>query len=159
MPDSVREITLAVNGSECVVEVEARLLLADLLRDKLALTGTHIGCEQGVCGACTVLVDGVATRSCLMFAVQAAGARVTTVEALGAESDLGPLQRAFSRHDALQCGFCTAGMLIAAFALLEENPSPSEDDVRQASAGNLCRCTGYEPIVDALLAAAREQHR
>ena len=147
-------ISLTVNGVQYAVEAEPRKLLADLLRDDLGLTGTHIGCEQGVCGACTVLVDGRTARSCLMFAVQADGANITTVEGIAAGDVLHPLQTAFSQHHALQCGFCTPGLLITSLELLERTPHPTADEVRVALSGNLCRCTGYQNIVAAVLAAA-----
>ncbi|MCL6516857.1 2Fe-2S iron-sulfur cluster-binding protein [Alicyclobacillus sp.] len=149
-------IRLRVNGAEHEVDVEPRWLLSDVLRHQLGLTGTHVGCEQGVCGACTVLVDGRPERSCLMFAVQAEGHEVTTVEGLTPAEGLSPLQAAFQAHHALQCGFCTPGMLVTAEALLRENPNPTEEQVREALSGNVCRCTGYQFIVDAVLAAARE---
>jgi aerobic carbon-monoxide dehydrogenase small subunit len=148
-------IALTVNGRQVSGEVQARVSLADFLRETLRLTGTHLGCEHGVCGACTVLVDGAAVRGCLMFAVQAEGARVTTVEGLAPEGELGDLQRAFREHHALQCGFCTPGFLTTAQALLEENPDPTEAEVRAAVSGNICRCTGYVGIVEAILATAR----
>jgi carbon-monoxide dehydrogenase small subunit len=147
-------LTLRVNGEEHRLEVEPRRLLADVLRDDLGLTGTHLGCEQGACGACTVLLDGSAVRSCLLFAVQADGEEVTTVEALAPGGPLHPLQEAFRDHHALQCGFCTPGMLLAALDLLARNPSPAADEVREELSGNLCRCTGYQRIVDAVLDAA-----
>jgi carbon-monoxide dehydrogenase small subunit len=147
-------LSLRVNGEEHRLEVEPRRLLADVLRDDLGLTGTHLGCEQGACGACTVLLDGSAVRSCLLFAVQAEGAEVTTVEALSPGGALHPLQEAFRDHHALQCGFCTPGMLLAALDLLNRNPSPSAGEVREELSGNLCRCTGYQRIVDAVLDAA-----
>jgi carbon-monoxide dehydrogenase small subunit len=147
-------ISFTVNGVQYAVEAEPRKLLADLLREDLGLTGTHIGCEQGVCGACTVLVDGRTARSCLMFAVQADGANITTVEDIAAGDALHPLQTAFSQHHALQCGFCTPGLLITSLELLERTPHPTADEVRVALSGNLCRCTGYQNIVAAVLAAA-----
>ena len=147
-------LTLRVNGGEHRLDIEARRLLADVLRDDLGLTGTHLGCEQGACGACTVLVDGAAVRSCLLFAVQAEGAEVTTVEALARGGALHPLQEAFRDHHALQCGFCTPGMLLAAVDLLARNPAPTAAEVREELSGNLCRCTGYGRIVDAVLDAA-----
>ena len=149
-------VTMRVNGEAVTRQVSPRLLLSDFLRHELGLTGTHVGCEHGVCGACTILVDGAAMRSCLMFAVQAEGARLTTVEGLSA-GGLNDLQRAFQRNHALQCGFCTPGMLAVATALLEEIPDPSERDVREALSGNICRCTGYQPIVAAILDCARER--
>jgi len=146
-----------VNGKAAEVEVEPRMTLADCLREKLRLTGTHLGCEHGVCGACTVLVDGAAVRSCLMFAVQADGAEITTVEGLAEEGGaLHPLQQAFRDHHGLQCGFCTPGMLMTLLSFLTEHPDADEHAIRDAISGNLCRCTGYESIVDAALAAARE---
>jgi carbon-monoxide dehydrogenase small subunit len=149
-------VTLHVNGAAHELAVEPRLLLLDALRDELGLGGTHAGCEQGACGACTVLVDGEAVRSCLMFAVQAGGRAITTIEGLREPSaeDLHPVQQAFSEHHGLQCGFCTPGMVMASVALLDENPQPSEDEIRIALAGNICRCTGYVNIVRAVEAAA-----
>jgi carbon-monoxide dehydrogenase small subunit len=133
-------------------------LLADCLREDLRLTGTHVGCEQGVCGACTVLVDGRPVRSCLMFAVQAQGAEIETIEALGrGPEDLHPVQQAFWDCHGLQCGFCTPGMVLTAKALLEENPQPTDEEIREAIAGNICRCTGYVFIVDAIRTAAERQ--
>jgi carbon-monoxide dehydrogenase small subunit len=148
-------ITVTVNGREHRAEVPARLSLVDFLREELRLTGTHTGCEHGVCGACSVLLDGRPIRSCLMLAVQADGAAITTVEGLapGPES-LGVLQDSFCEMHALQCGFCTSGMLIAAQALLEATLTPSEEEIREAIGGNLCRCTGYKQIVDAVALAA-----
>lgn len=148
-------ITLTVNGQEVRAEVEPRVTLADFLRDELGLTGTKLGCEHGVCGACTVLVDGAAVRSCLMLAVQAEGADVLTIEGLAGDG-LHPVQEAFWEHHGLQCGFCTPGMVLAAYALLQERPSPSEEEIREALAGNLCRCTGYQNIVVAVRAAAEK---
>ena len=147
-------ISLKINGQILDCEVEARTTLADCLRDRLDLTGTHVGCEHGVCGACTVLVDGAAVRSCLMFAVQAADADVTTVEGLADDGTLSPLQEAFRDNHALQCGFCTPGMLMTAEAFLAENPDPTRAEAAHAISGNLCRCTGYVPIVDAIMDAA-----
>ena len=151
---AVHAITLRVNGTDRDCEVEARTTLADCLREKLGLTGTHLGCEHGVCGACTVIADGAAVRACLMFAVQAQGAEIVTVEGLAQEDEMTPLQEAFRDHHALQCGFCTPGFLTTATALLSENPDPTRDEVRRAVSGNLCRCTGYVPIVDAILDAS-----
>ena len=151
----MRSIALVVNGVRHEVEVETRLTLADCLRHRLRLTGTHLGCEHGVCGACTVLVDGQAVRSCLMLAVQAEHAEVTTVEGMaGAGGTLHPLQEAFRDQHGLQCGFCTPGMLMTLTEFLDENPAPTEAEVREAISGNLCRCTGYQGIVAAALDAA-----
>lgn len=149
-----RRITVTVNGEPRTVEVEPRVLLAHLLRQGLSLTGTHIGCDTSSCGACTVLVDGRAVKSCTMLAVQADGHDVTTVEGLAAASELHPLQEGFREEHGLQCGFCTPGMMMSALALLERNPDPSEEDIRWALSGNLCRCTGYQNIVKAVLWAA-----
>jgi aerobic-type carbon monoxide dehydrogenase small subunit (CoxS/CutS family) len=149
-----RSITLTVNGQVRTATVETRLSLADFLREHLRLTGTHLGCEHGVCGACTVLVDGEAVRGCLMLAVQAAGRRVETVESLAPdEQHLTPLQEQFVQHHGLQCGFCTPGILMTLTAELRETPAPTEQQVRDMLAGNLCRCTGYQGIIDAVLAA------
>ena len=154
---STRRITIDVNGRRHETEIESRLHLGDLLRNVLGLTGTHLGCEHGACGACTVLVDGEAVRSCLMLAAQADGTEVTTIEGLAAaDGTLSPLQEAFRAHHALQCGFCTPGVLTSLTAFLRDNPDPSERAVREALSGNICRCTGYQPIVDAALDAARE---
>ncbi len=145
-----------VNGELRRAEVEARLTLADFLREHCALTGTHLGCEHGVCGACTVLVDGEAVRACLMFAVQAQGTAVTTIEGLGGpDGALSPVQEAFRAEHGLQCGFCTPGFVVSVTALLRENPSPSETAIREALSGNLCRCTGYQGIIRAVQEAAR----
>ena len=150
-----RSIGLTVNGVRHEVNVETRMTLADCLRHRLRLTGTHLGCEHGVCGACTVLVDGQAVRSCLMLAVQAEHAEVTTVEGIaGAGGSLHPLQEAFRDRHGLQCGFCTPGMLMTLMEFLDENPLPTEAEVREAISGNLCRCTGYQGIVAAALDAA-----
>jgi carbon-monoxide dehydrogenase small subunit len=146
-------VSFEVNGRSAEVEVEPRMSLADCLRDELRLTGTHIGCEHGVCGACTVIVDGDAVRSCLMLAVQAEGSSIVTVEGLSREDRLTPLQTAFRKHHALQCGFCTPGMLTTAHALLLQEPEADEARIRSVLSGNLCRCTGYIPIVEAILEA------
>jgi carbon-monoxide dehydrogenase small subunit len=153
-----RRVTVTVNGTRRVVEVEPRLLLVHLLREGLALTGTHLGCDTTSCGACTVLVDGTPVKSCTMLAVQADGCEVTTVEGLGTPSELDPVQEGFSIEHGLQCGFCTPGMMLTSKALLERNPDPSEDEVRWALSGNLCRCTGYQNIVKAVLWAARKKN-
>ena len=150
------ELTVTVNGERVRLDVEPRRTLADALREDLGLTGTHLGCEHGVCGACTVFLDGEPVRSCLMLAVQARGASVTTVEGLAGDAEMGPVQQAMYEHHGFQCGFCTPGFLVAATALLQENPAPSEAEVREALSGNLCRCTGYESIVNGVLAAAKE---
>jgi aerobic carbon-monoxide dehydrogenase small subunit len=155
-PNSQRTIRLWVNGQEIERSVEVRRSLADFLREDLDLTGTHLGCEHGVCGACTILLQGEAVRSCLLFAVQADGARLSTVEGLATGEQLHPLQEAFRLEHGLQCGFCTPGMLMSALAFLRETPQPTETEVRQALAGNLCRCTGYQSIVAAVLRAAQE---
>jgi carbon-monoxide dehydrogenase small subunit len=147
-------IKLKINGKERTAEVPPRLLLSDYLRHGACLPGTHVGCEHGVCGACTMLVDGQAARSCLMFAVQADGCELTTVEALGTASNLHPIQQAFWEEHGLQCGFCTPGMLMVTVELLERNPDPTEEDVREAISGNLCRCTGYQNIVASVISAA-----
>ena len=150
------KVALVVNGSEREATVEARVTLADLLREHLGLTGTHLGCEHGVCGACTVLVDGVAVRSCLMLAVQARGREVLTVEGLADGDRLHPVQEAFWESHGFQCGFCTPGFVMTTVALLGENPSPDEQEIRDTLSGNICRCTGYESIVDGVLLAARK---
>ena len=153
-------VTVHINGQAYAGEVEDRTLLSDFIRHQAGLTGTHVGCEHGVCGACTVQLDGEPIRSCLMLAVQADGCALATVEGLTARAgpgvDLSPLQRAFTEHHALQCGFCTAGFLMSARALLGERPDATEGEIREALAGNLCRCTGYESIVAAVLAARDE---
>jgi carbon-monoxide dehydrogenase small subunit len=147
-------ITVTVNGQIYERAVEPRLLLSDFLRHDLALTGTHVGCEHGVCGACTILFDGQPARSCLIFAVQANGHEVTTVEALGTPDALHPIQEAFMEAHAAQCGYCTPGFLMTLVPFLAENPDPDDDEIREAIAGNLCRCTGYQHIVDAVKLAA-----
>ena len=148
-------IAVEINGIRYAADVEPRTLLSDFIRHGAGLTGTHVGCEHGVCGACTVQLDGETVRSCLMLAVQADGRSLLTVEGLADGARLHPLQRAFHEHHALQCGFCTPGFLMSAEALLRERPDPSEREVREALAGNLCRCTGYEGIVEAVLDVAR----
>jgi aerobic carbon-monoxide dehydrogenase small subunit len=147
-------VTLSVNGDSCEVLVEARRTLADVLRDHLGLTGTKLGCEHGVCGACTVLVNGRAVRSCLMFAVQASGCEITTVEGLDADGQLDFVQQAFAKNHGLQCGYCTAGVLMSVHSFLKNNPSPSEEEIRQELGGNICRCTGYQNIIKSIAAAA-----
>jgi len=149
------QVSFSINGHREQIDVEPRRTLADALRDDLALTGTHLGCEQGVCGACTVLLDGEPVRSCLMLAVQADGSSLTTVEGLAADTgELHPLQQAFADCHGLQCGFCTPGFLISALHLLTENPDPTREDIRAGLSGNICRCTGYVGIVDAVRQAA-----
>ena len=148
-----RKIAVTVNGERRQAEVEVRLTLADFLRHTLGLTGTHLGCEHGVCGACTIIVDGAAVRSCLMLAVQAEGSDIVTVEGLSQEDGLTPLQTAFRKHHALQCGFCTPGMLTTAHALLSDEPDADKARIREVLSGNLCRCTGYIAIVDAVYEA------
>ncbi len=156
MTESMTEPTrLTVNGAPVEAAIEARLTLADLLRDELGLTGTHLGCEHGVCGACTVLLDGEAVRSCLVLAVQAEGREVRTVEGLADGDQLGPVQQAFWEAHGFQCGFCTPGFVMTTVALLEENPTADEDEIREALSGNICRCTGYQSIVDGVLLAVR----
>ena len=151
---SVRRVELTVNGERRAADVEPRLLLAHLLRNGFRLTGTHTGCDTTNCGACTVLYDGVPVKSCTMFAVQADGHEILTVEGLATASELHPIQEGFKDEHGLQCGFCTPGMMLSAKALLEENPNPSEDEIRWALSGNLCRCTGYQNIVKAVMWAA-----
>ncbi len=148
------DIVVTVNGTRHQCTVEPRLLLSDFLRHDLGLTGTHVGCEHGVCGACTILFDGQPARSCLIFAVQANGHEITTVEALGTPDNLHPIQKAFQEAHAAQCGFCTPGILMTLVPFLKENPDPSEQEIREAISGNLCRCTGYQHIVDAAKLAA-----
>ncbi len=149
------EITVTVNGTEYTDSVEPRLLLADYLRDTLGLTGTHIGCDTTSCGACTIMLDGVSVKSCTVFAVQANGSSVTTVEGLATDGELHPVQAAFREEHGLQCGFCTPGMMISIAQLLERNPNPSEAEIREGILGNLCRCTGYHNIVKAAQTAAQ----
>ncbi|NJC98853.1 MAG: (2Fe-2S)-binding protein [Anaerolineae bacterium] len=150
-------ITLTVNEQEYIREVESRMLLSDFLRHELGLTGTHVGCEHGVCGACTILFDGESMRSCLIFAVQADGHSITTVEGLAKDKDdLHPLQQSFWEAHGLQCGYCTPGILMSMIPFLEQNPDPTEEEIRHALSGNLCRCTGYQHIVDAVKLAAEK---
>ncbi len=156
MSTEFRTVKLTVNGKNYESLVEVRKTLADFLRDELDLTGTHLGCEHGVCGACTILFDGDSVRSCLLLAVQAEGAKLTTVEGLAQGEDLHPLQLAFQENHALQCGFCTPGMLMTAYAFLQETPNPTEQQVKEGISGNICRCTGYAPIVQAILQTSRE---
>lgn len=148
------EIDVAVNGTRRTEPVDVRTTLADFLRDQLGLTGTHLGCEHGVCGACTVLVDGDPVRSCLILAVQADGAAVTTIEGLGEEEEMSAVQRGFFEAHSFQCGFCTPGFVVTTHALLAENPSPTREEIREALSGNICRCTGYQSIVDGVETAA-----
>jgi aerobic carbon-monoxide dehydrogenase small subunit len=152
-PARSRAISVEVNGEQVEQDVEARRLLVHFLRDDLGLTGTHVGCDTGNCGACTVHVDGEPVKSCMLLAVQVDGSRIATIESLAANGELTPLQQAFNEHHALQCGYCTPGMLMSATALLESNPRPTEDDVRIAIQGNICRCTGYVNIVEAVVSA------
>jgi aerobic-type carbon monoxide dehydrogenase small subunit (CoxS/CutS family) len=149
-----KQIKLKVNGIEYEGLVEPRRLLVDFLREDLELIGTHVGCEHGVCGACTVLINGSSARSCLMFAVQADGAEITTIEGLAEGAKLHPIQEAFQAHHGLQCGYCTPGMLATAYEFLRENPNPTEEEARKAISGVLCRCTGYKQVIDSVMAAA-----
>ena len=149
-------ISINVNGTDHTAEVEPRLLLVHYLRDVLGLTGTHVGCETSICGACTVLLDGQAVKSCTMFAVQAAGANITTIEGLATNGDLHPVQEGFWEHHGLQCGYCTPGMIMAASQIIDRNPNPSRDEIRHGLEGNLCRCTGYQHIVEAVEYAAKK---
>lgn len=160
MSETLHKVTVEVNGRRHEAQVPARLSLVDWLRDELRLTGTHVGCEHGVCGACTVLLDNEPVRSCLMFAVQADGARLGTVEGLApSAAELHPLQQSFWELHGLQCGFCTPGILLTAEALLKDNPDPSEDEIREWISGNLCRCTGYQNIIAAIQDAAKKMIR
>jgi aerobic carbon-monoxide dehydrogenase small subunit len=154
---TTREITVTVNGEERSLSVEPRLLLVHFLREKLGLTGTHVGCDTTNCGACTVLVDGVPIKSCTHFAVQADGKEVKTVEGMAQGGQLHPIQEGFKEEHGLQCGFCTPGMMLVSAALLEENPDPTEEEIRWAISGNICRCTGYQNIVKAVQWAANKQ--
>lgn len=150
------DIAVTVNGTQYERTVEPRLLLSDFLRHDLGLTGTHVGCEHGVCGSCTVLLDSQPVRSCLVFAVQAHGHEITTVEGLGTPDNLHPIQEAFQEAHGVQCGFCTPGLLLTLVPFLEQNPDPTEQEIRHAISGNLCRCTGYQHIVDAVTLAAEK---
>jgi aerobic-type carbon monoxide dehydrogenase small subunit (CoxS/CutS family) len=154
-PARSASVAVEVNGQAYEREADARRLLVHFLRDDLDLTGTHVGCDTGNCGACTVIFNGLPVKSCMLLAVQADGARIETVEALAADGELHPLQQAFSARHALQCGYCTPGMLMSAKALLDANPEPSEHEVRRAIQGNICRCTGYVGIVEAVMAVAK----
>jgi aerobic-type carbon monoxide dehydrogenase small subunit (CoxS/CutS family) len=154
-PVSSKTVTVEINGERYEREVEARRLLIHFIRDDLGLTGSHIGCDTGNCGACTILVNGVVVKSCMMLAVQADGAKIETVEGLAQDGELNGLQQAFSDNHALQCGYCTPGMLMSATALLRANPGPNEEEIRKAIQGNICRCTGYVNIVEAIKAAAQ----
>ena len=156
MSDELIRVRMTVNGRKVDKQVEARLLLVDFLRSELRLTGTHVGCAHGVCGACTIKINGVSGRSCLAFAAQMEGAVIETVESLAGDGPLTALQQAFNENHALQCGFCTPGFLMSAVNLLQRNPSPSDDEIRRAISGNLCRCTGYVNIVRAIKAAAEK---
>ena len=156
---NVRHVRMTLNGSPFEADVEPRLLLADFIRDVAGLTGTHIGCETGNCGACTILVDGQSVKSCSMFAVQADGSRVETVEGLAKGGEMHPIQKAFWENHGLQCGFCTPGVMMQATFLLKENPDPTEAEIRAGISGNLCRCTGYVNIVKSIKSAAKEMRR
>lgn len=149
-------ITVTVNGTTYEREVNVRTLLVDFLRRDLGLTGTHVGCEQGVCGACTISIDGQAVRSCLMLAVQADNRSITTIEGLGTPDNLHPIQEAFWENHGLQCGFCTPGIIMSVYEFLKENPNPSDEEIREALSGNLCRCTGYQGIIKSVKAAAQK---
>jgi carbon-monoxide dehydrogenase small subunit len=151
-------VTTTINGREYTKEVEPRLLLTDFIRHELGLTGTHVGCEHGVCGACTILLDGQPVRGCLMLAVQANGRELMTVEGLGTQDNMHPLQEAFHEAHGLQCGYCTPGFLMTLKPFLEENPHPTEQEIREAMSGNLCRCTGYQHIVDAVKIAVERSN-
>ncbi|MBM3125539.1 MAG: (2Fe-2S)-binding protein [Chloroflexi bacterium] len=153
------DLSVTVNGTRYEQAVEPRTLLSDFLRHELGLTGTHVGCEHGVCGACTVLLNGESVRSCLMFAVQAHGREITTVEGLGTIEKLHPIQEAFHEAHGLQCGFCTPGILTTVVPFLEQNPHPSEEEIREAISGNVCRCTGYQHIVDAIKLASDRMNK
>ncbi|WP_158736493.1 (2Fe-2S)-binding protein [Alteribacillus sp. YIM 98480] len=154
MQENTHTMNITVNGVNYEKEVPVRKLLSDFLREDLGLTGTHVGCEHGVCGACTLFVNGEAIRSCLMFAIQADGADVTTIEGLERNGELHPMQESFSECHGLQCGFCTPGMMMAAIDFLKHNPNPTEQEVKEGMSGNICRCTGYKGIVDSVLKAA-----
>jgi carbon-monoxide dehydrogenase small subunit len=159
VPEATATVELTVNGERRPLEIEPRTLLVHALRDGLGLTGAHVGCDTSQCGACTVLVDERAVKSCTMLALQAEGAAITTIEGLATNGELHPLQRAFVEHHGLQCGFCTPGMILTALDLLSRDPDPDEATIRHALRGNLCRCTGYQPIVESVRAAAGETNR
>jgi len=159
MDEQQIEISVTVNGEEYEREVRPRLLLSDFIRHDLGLTGTHVGCEHGICGMCTVLLDGETARSCLTFAVQADGVEIETVETLGSVDDMHPLQEAFTEEHGLQCGFCTPAMLLTSKELLEENPDPDREEIREAVSNNLCRCTGYQDIIDSVDLASRKMRQ
>jgi carbon-monoxide dehydrogenase small subunit len=152
-----KTISIAINGKSYTREVEPRLLLVHYLRDTLGLTGTHVGCETSLCGACTVMLDGIAVKSCTMFAVQADGAEITTIEGLAHNGELHPVQEGFWEKHGLQCGYCTTGMIMAATQIIERNPNPSQEEIRHGLEGNLCRCTGYQHIVEAVQYAAAKK--
>jgi len=154
-----RKVNFTVNGIRRTVEVEPRRLLVQAIREDLGLTGTHIGCDTGHCGACTILLDGVAVKSCMVFAVQAEGTRITTVEGLTKDDSLHPLQEAFTENHGLQCGYCTPGMLMASYDLLTRNPNPTDAEIREGISGNLCRCTGYVNIIKSIKAAAAKMRK
>jgi carbon-monoxide dehydrogenase small subunit len=154
-----KNVRIVINGTEHRAEVEPRLLLVHFLREVVGLTGTHIGCETSLCGACTVLLDGMAVKSCTVLAVQADGRSVTTIEGLAASENLHPIQEAFWEEHGLQCGYCTPGMILCAHDLLQQNPSPTEEEIRDGIGGNLCRCTGYQHIVNAVKAASRKMNQ
>ena len=154
-PVTSKRINVNVNGAEIEYDVDARRLLVHFLRDDLDLTGTHVGCDTGNCGACSIFFNGTLVKSCMLLAIQADGAAIETVESLSPDGELTPLQQAFSDHHALQCGYCTPGMLMSAQYLLDQNPSPSDEEIRKAIQGNICRCTGYVNIVEAIRAAAQ----
>jgi len=154
-PVTSKRITATINGEEIEYDVEARRLLVHFLRDDLDLTGTHVGCDTGNCGACSIVFNGMLAKSCMLLAIQADGATIETIESLSQNGELTPLQQSFSDHHALQCGYCTPGMLMSAKYLLDNNPSPSDDEIRKAIQGNICRCTGYVNIVEAIKAAAK----
>lgn len=150
------DIAIKINGRDYRADAEPRLLLVDFIRERAGLTGTHVGCETSLCGACNVLLDGKAVKSCTLLAVQAIGSEVTTIEGLAKDGELDPVQKGFWEKHGLQCGFCTPGMIMASYALLKSNPDPSEEEIREGLEGNLCRCTGYQHIVDAIKAASVE---
>lgn len=150
------DIAIKINGRDYRADAEPRLLLVDFIRERAGLTGTHVGCETSLCGACTVLLDGKGVKSCTLLAVQAIGSEVTTIEGLAKDGELDPVQKGFWEKHGLQCGFCTPGMIMASYALLKSNPDPSEEEIREGLEGNLCRCTGYQHIVDAIKAASGE---